>query len=195
MDWFSDTFEYSDERSKLIEKLTLECPEFNHLIGTAMFAIRGQNQPRLHGAPCHAFISLPRVQGPLAHYYRFLGTRYLHEGAEEAPPEGQPESMTEPDFLIIYDGPVVDTWPALKVESLFYHELCHIKQKEDEETGAPKFDEETGQPRLIIVPHDTEVFDGEIRRYGPELLELEQHLDAVVDGQKATHRRLKVVAR
>ena len=81
-----------------------------------------------------------------------------------------------PRFLVILDD---EYWKAATPkarEILVFHELCHVKQKQDR-YGAPRFDKD-GLPVYGLVGHDVESFTAEVARYGAHTDELARFIDA-----------------
>lgn len=177
MEYFADSYALNTDAQALIQRLRM-LPELGHTREARIVAIASQITPRLHGHDCRAFIAVPKIQGPLAHWFGWAL-------AQQCRPvlEGQ-----SPDYLIVFDAALWASMSTAQREMLMYHELLHLHAKEDHDTGAPKLDDE-GRPMLTIAPHDTEIFHAEIERYGPAALELDALLKAVVEGQRRVARQ------
>lgn len=172
MEYLPDSFALHEDAQAHVNRLRL-LPELGHTRQARLVCIGSQIQPRLHGHPCRAFICQPRAQGPLAPWFGWALSEFCR-------PLLKGES---PEFLIVVDAALWTSISPQQREALAFHELLHLRAKEDPETGVPKLDDE-GRPVLEIAPHDQEVFHAEIIRYGPALLELDPLLDAIVAGQR-----------
>lgn len=71
---------------------------------------------------------------------------------------------TMPDFLIIFNAFSAIGSSDRQFCRLSDHELTHCGQKMKD--GFPDFDKETCKPKFAMRPHDRELFDSEIRRWG-----------------------------
>jgi len=175
---FDDSYALAEEPQAIVERLITDLDEFGHLTKAFVVCVFSQRTPMLRGAPCAAFIGSPTVQGPFAWLFDWLIaslTVPLLDG-------------DAPDFLIIIDAAL---WPELDAERrerLMYHELCHLQPKESAEGSGIRLGRD-GRPILKVVPHDTEVFHAEVRKYGPELIGLEDHCIAIVEGSAAARER------
>jgi hypothetical protein len=185
---FADSFELAREAHAILTRLVASpsaCPEFSHLVEARILCVASQPTPIVRGAPCQAFICSPNVQvSPLKPLFTFLL-------AQLAAPLFEWQS---PDFVLIVDAAL---WPTLDDEHrerLIYHELCHIVAKVDEETGLEKRSQDDGRILLKLVPHDYEFFDAEVRRYGPDVCDLDRAAVAIADGHRAAQRRRLHVA-
>jgi len=179
---FADSYRLAKEPQALVERLRL-LPEFAHLRGSRIVCVFSERVPMLRGFPCAAFIGEPRVQGAFRPLFDWMVAQLCRPllGAED------------PEFLVIVDAAL---WPSLEKvqrERLVYHELCHLKAKENPETGEPRLHED-GRPQLQVVPHDVEIFEAEVARYGPEVCDLDALCTAIVEGQKRARKRAGAVA-
>lgn len=181
-EYFADSFALDKDAQALLNRLRL-LPELQHTKDARLVAIASQIEPRLHGAPCRAFICKPGVQGPLAPWFGWALAQFCRPLLEGA----------SPDFLIIFDAALWGSMNASQREALIYHELCHLRVKEDPDSGAPKLDDE-GRPILLVMPHDHELFEAEIRRYGPVALELDGLVAALRDGTEHVKRQRRVAS-
>lgn len=174
---FPDSFALHPAATATADRLIQESDDFEHLT-RARFAVVGSARTIMHhGAPAAAVVGSPRTQGAWGGLMGFC----LETLAS-------PRLDWEPaDFYVMVDAAVWDALDPLRQERLMYHELSHVVPRETE-FGEPQFDSE-GRPRLKFVPHDCEVFDAELRRYGPEVVGIESTLDAIVDGAADAKRR------
>lgn len=177
MDYLPDSFALHPDAQAHVARLRL-LPELHHTRQARLVCIGSQIQPRLHGHPCRAFICQPRVQGPLAPWFGWALSEFCRPLLEGEAPE----------FLIVLDAALWASYSPKQREALAFHELFHLRAKEDPDTGVAKLDE-FGRPVLEIAPHDHELFSAEIERYGPELLELDPLLAAIIAGQKRHAQR------
>lgn len=166
-----DSYRYAIDAQAILGKLVLERAEFGHLAQARILCLFSERQPVLHGNPCEAHIGAPSVQGPYAWLFDWLLERFLAE-----PLEGQ--SL---DYLVLIDAALWPSKSALEQERLIYHELCHLQPKEDTQGRGIRLGND-GRPLLKVVPHDIEAFHEEIRRYGPEVCEIQDACVAIADG-------------
>lgn len=178
MQHLQDTFSLAVEPLRLAARLVSACDEFLHLSHARIPILFSQRTLSLHGAPCAAFIGIPKVQGP----FRVL-FEWCVAGLVAPVLDGE-----DPDFLILVDIAIWESLDAERRERLVYHELKHVVVREDE-YGVPRLNKETGDPMLKLVPHDIEAFDDEIRRYGPDIVGIETTCEAIVQGFDAAQRR------
>jgi hypothetical protein len=174
---FPDTFALHADSQALIARLRL-MDAFAHLREIRIAAIGSQNAVMLRGNPVRAWIGMPHVQGAMAAWHEWALAEFCRPLLEGL----------EPDFLMMVD---LALWAAASDEQrerLVYHELCHLRVKEDPETGLAKLDDE-GRPRIRVVPHDVEVFTAEVARYGPAVTELDELLAAVLEHSHRTKRK------
>jgi len=181
---FRDSFHLASEPQTIATRLIETCEEFLHIQEAAprIAVVFSERTVILRGSPCAAVIVEPRWQGPLSGMTEWLYAAFL------APVIDQEDV----DYLILVDRPQWDSLDAERRERLMFHELSHVVVHEDE-FGAPRRSRETGKPVLKLGPHDTEVFTAEILRYGPHVVDLEEHCHALVEGEaRARRRRFKV---
>lgn len=181
-EYLADSFALDKDAQALVTRLAM-LPELQHTREHHIVAIASQIEPRLHGHPCRAFICQPRVQGPLLPWFGWALAQFCRPLLKGA----------SPDFLIVFDAALWASMTAQQREALIYHELCHLSVKEDPESGAPKVGDD-GRVVLQVVPHDTEVFHAEIRRYGPVALELDGLVDALRDGTEHVKRQRRAAS-
>jgi hypothetical protein len=171
---FPDSFALAEGPQAGVALLITRLPEFAHLAHARIVCIFSERQLFLHGGPCAAFITTgTHTMGPCRHLVDWLLAGFV------APVLNQEDA----DFLILIDRPLWDGLDAERRERLLYHELCHVHAKEDE-FGSPKVGND-GRIQLKLVPHDAEVFNAELERYGPVVCDFDQTLAAAVEG----HRR------
>jgi hypothetical protein len=172
----------ADEAAAIADRLRQTVPGLHHLASCRIAWLAMPPPVMLRGWPCRACIAEPRVRGPLRVVFETLLDRWIGEEWD-----GQP-----PDYLVLVDrqawaelGAAEDG--ALRQERLVYHELSHVRQLEDK-YGAPVFADD-GRPRWRLAPHDTEVFDEEVRRYGVTICELDALEAALEDGDRRARVR------
>jgi Putative phage metallopeptidase len=177
---FPDSVTLAADPATIMERLLLEADDFEHIREAAprFLVLFSQRVLFLHGGQKAAVIIQPRWQGPLGMVAEFLVAQL-----------GRPVlDGQDPDYIIIID---IACWSALDPEGserLIFHELKHLAWMEDE-FGVGKRNQQTGKPMLKLVPHDIELFDAEMRRYGVEVCGAEDFLMAVVDGEANKRRR------
>lgn len=178
-----DSFSLAPEPQAIASRLVESYAEFGHLGDMRAACVWSREQPMLRGAPCAAFIGYPRVQGPFASLFAWCVQSLC------VPLFGE----DEPDFLIVFHQTL---WPMLdgeRQERLVYHELCHVLPRVDE-YGIPRLSQEDGRILLKLAPHDYEFFDNEVRRYGPDVCELDGAAVAIADGYRDAERRKRSAA-
>jgi hypothetical protein len=180
---FADSYSLAPEPQALVSQLVARCDEFAHLVDMRAACVWSEQQPMLRGAPCAAFIGYPRVQGPFSPLFAWCMATVCAPLFEQE----------EPDFLIIFDHALWPTLEGERQERLVYHELCHVVAREDE-YGQPRFSNDDGRVLLKLVPHDYEFFDQEVRRYGPDVCNLDGAAVAIADGYRAAERRNRSAA-
>lgn len=173
-----DSYALQDDAQALVARLVAELDEFSHLAQARIVCVSSARAPMLHGWPCAAFVVVPHVQGPLAHLFDWLVA-----GFTDAVLDGE-----DPDVLMLIDAAL---WPSLDAEGqerLIYHELCHIVPKEAADGSGIRLGRD-GRPLLTLRPHDAEVFNAELVRYGPAVVGIDDTVHAIVAGQKAAQAR------
>ncbi|MFU9814167.1 putative metallopeptidase [Acinetobacter radioresistens] len=71
-----------------------------------------------------------------------------------------------PKYLITLDARACQVMNDTDFCALVEHELYHIGQEKDEESGELLWSASTGLPRLYLRGHDVEEFHGVVERYG-----------------------------
>lgn len=125
---------------------------------TRVVCVLSDPVPVLRGAECAAFIAVPTVQGALHHLFE-------HFVVDLAAPVLEGEM---PDYLVLLHAELWPTLNAVQQERLIFHELLHVKARRDEITGAVRRNH-LGRVITRLIPHDYEVFDVELRRYGADV--------------------------
>lgn len=175
MEHFRDSFALAPDAQAFVGSLVASKPQLNHLTEARIVCVASQIRPRLHGADCNAFIiHAQRLQGPLRDYCLWLMAMFQEPVA----------GLEGADFLVIIDAAIWSGLDARRRERLMFHELRHIQLVEDAETGAPRMDTE-GRPLMKLVPHDYEIFDDELREYGPVTCDVDGLAEALVEGHRA----------
>lgn len=185
MQHFEDSFALASEPQAIAARLTADCEELQHVKEAAprIAVFFSQRALFLHGGQKAAVIIAPRWQGPLGLMAGFLLAQACAPLLE----------WEDPDFVILVDAAVWSSLDAERRERLMFHELSHVVWVEDE-FGVGKRNRETGRPIIKLGPHDCEIFDSELRRYGPEVVGIETTLQAIVEGAaEARRRRFTVV--
>lgn len=182
---FEDSFSLAPEPQRIAARLIEQCEEFTHVREAAprIATLFSQRALYLHGGQRAAVIIAPRWQGPLGMFAAFLVAQACAPVLD----------WEDPDFVVMFDAAV---WSALdeeRRERLVFHELSHVVVVEDE-FGVPRRNRETGKPLIKLGPHDCEIFDSELRRYGPEVVGIETTLQAIVEGAALAKRRKLRVA-
>lgn len=177
---FSDTITHAAEPASIAARLIDSAEELSHLqeAQPLLLVLFSQRTLILHGGPCAAVIIQPRWQGPLGIVAECLLAEF-----------GRPVlEGNDPDYVIVVDIAIWASLDAERRERLMFHELTHLQVVEDE-FGVKKRNKQTGKPMLKLVPHDVELFESEMRRYGVEVCNAEDFLIAVVDGEARRKRR------
>lgn len=177
MQQFSDSFALAVAAQAVTTHLIATLDEFAHLSDARIACVFSERVPMLRGTPCHAFIGQPTVQGPFSPWFEWSLAQFCVELFAGEPP----------DFVMMIDRAVWDSESLERRERLMYHELCHVVSREDEFGVAKMADD--GRPLLKIVPHDYEFFDAEVRRYGPDVCNLDRAAIALADGFRAEQER------
>ena len=176
---FDDSYALNADAAVIARQLIESISMFAHLGEARILYISSQRQPMLHGHPCQAFVAEPRVQGPFRPLFDWM---LAGLGADVFEQE-------EPDLVVMIDAALWQSFDAEHREWLVYHELRHVEQKCDPETGLPKFSKEDGRPMLRIVSHDAEFFFDEVERYGPDTTGQVEATIALASGGEAASRR------
>ena len=153
-------------------RLVQTVPELEHIKSARIAWLFTLDELKLGGGQKAAIISTPTVQGNLRKLFEW----FLDEMTAEL------FDGDAADFLVRVSVGAWESIDAIRRERLVFHELCHLVHAEDR-YGAPLFDDE-GRPALKLVPHDTEVFHEEIRRYGVEVVGLKEHVAAIEEGER-----------
>lgn len=182
MQHFDDSIALAVEPRQIAERLIESCEEFSHLqeAEPLLLMLASQRAIVLRGARCNAVVCLPRWQGPLGLVAAWLVAQF---GAVQF--DG---AALDPDFILVFDAAVWSSLDAVGRDRLVFHELKHIQPQEDE-FGVIRRSKETGKPLLKLVPHDTELFDDELVRYGVEVCNAEHTAHAIVEGEARKRRR------
>ena len=170
-----DSFARHDEAQAILENLIREDSTFAHLVDARIVAIGSQQTPMLNAWPVEAWIAAPKVQGVFRGFFEWALSQLA------APVTSVPE------YVVMVD---VATWgskTAEEQERLLFHELCHVIVREDE-NGVPKCHRD-GRMMLRLRPHEFEFFDAEVRKYGPEVCQVEQAASGIADGHRAAQAR------
>lgn len=180
MKQFPDSYRVLPEARELAARLIGSVPHFGHLSDCRLLVVASERQPVLHGHPCQAFVAQPHVQGPFSWLFAWLLASFARDQFR----------WEDPDFVIVIDAALWSSYDDAHREWLVYHELRHVEQRTEAETGIPKFSKEDGRPMWRLVPHDAEFFFDEVERYGPEIT---GHVEATValasGAQAAADRR------
>lgn len=154
---------------------------FSHLAQMRYVCMFSERTVMLRGWPCNAFICDPKVQGALGPLFQWMLATAVSRVLE----------MDEPEYLVMIDAAIWPGLDALEQERLMFHELRHLRARENE-YGVPKLDPE-GRPMLRLVPHDIEVFEDEVAYYGPTICGIQDALPAIAEGLAVEKRsRLKI---
>lgn len=148
-------YRFSKDAQAVMRRLQL-LDLFRHTRHARLVCLESDPDVRLHGHPARAIVGEPRVQGPWKGVFEAAIADLCHPVVGSAGPE----------FVILISA---DYWAASSKtarERLIFHELCHLRQKTDQ-FGVPRLHDD-GRPQLMVVPHDVESFDEEVRRYGPD---------------------------
>lgn len=176
---FADSFARLPAAEAIAARLIGAVPMFAHLREARILMVASQRAPVLHGHPCQAFVAAPRVQGPFKWFFDWMLAGFAAERFE----------WEEPDFVILFDAALWAGFDDEHQEHLVYHELRHIEQRTEAETGIPKFSKDDGRPMWRLVPHDAEFFFDEVERYGPEVTGHVEATVALASGAKAAAQR------
>lgn len=180
MQHLPDSVTLAAEPAAIVARLVAGCDEFAHVqeADPRLLVLFSQRVIPFRGGRAWAVIIQPRWQGPLGMVAEFLLAqlgRPVFEGED-------------PDYVVLVDAAI---WSALDAEGrerLMFHELSHLQAQEDE-WGAIRRSKETGKPLLKLVPHDVELFESEMRRYGVEVCHAEGFMHAIIDGEASRKRR------
>ncbi len=174
---FSDSYALAVAAQAIAAHLIATLDEFAHLGQARIACINSERQPMLRGAPCQAFIGIPSVQGPYAPWFEWTIAEFCRSLFAGEPP----------DFVVMLDRAVFDSLDDERRERLLYHELSHVVPRVDE-FDIPRVGQD-GRLLLKLIPHDYEFFDAEVRRYGPDVCDLEPAAVALADGFRAAEHR------
>lgn len=178
---FDDTVTLADEPQAIAARLIDACDEFAHLkeADPQLLVLFSQRTLFLHGGQKAAVIVQPRWQGPLGMVAEFLIAQL-----------GKPRfgAALDPDYLVIVDAAIWASLDAERRERLMFHELSHLVAQETE-FGVMRRSNTTGKPLLKLAPHDVEIFDAEIVRYGVDVCGVEQLPTVIVEGEARKRRR------
>lgn len=181
----ADRFALADEPQLILTAQILERSELAHLADARIACIFDHASPlMLRGTACAAFVAQPSVQGPLAAWFEWTMADFCRLVVGDDGPE----------FVILFDAAWWQLLEPIGRERLVYHELLHVAPLFDE-NGVEKLRRD-GRPLLHLVPHDRELFDLELLRYGSATCG-HGDLGAVVkEGDaNAARRRMTVVRR
>jgi hypothetical protein len=176
----ADTISLAAEPQTLAARLIAADDEFQHLkeAGPRLLFLFSERAIVFRGGLAAAVIIEPRWQGPLGMVAEFLVSQLV---------ERQDGAALDPDYVVIVDASNWRSLNAERRERLMFHELSHLVAREDE-FGVVRRGQD-GRPLLKLVPHDYEVFDSEIRRYGIETVGCEAIAPAIVEGEARKRRR------
>jgi hypothetical protein len=181
MNIFADTYRLALIPQALAGKLIADADvPFRHLSRAKVVCVFSERALMLTGLARPAIVYPPTCQGGSApkNFYEWAL-------AMLAAPLFNGEL---PDFVIYFDRAIWDGLDDVRRERLVFHELKHIQQKTDD-YGSPKFHRDTGEPILTLVPHDTELFDDELLRYGVEVCGAGHTAIAIAEGEAALRAR------
>lgn len=181
MQHLDDSVSLADEPRTLAARLIASFDEFTHLheADPLLLFLFSERAIPFRGGLAAAVIIEPRWQGPLGLVAEFL---FAQLGAPQL------GAALDADYVVIVDASIWRSLDAERRERLMFHELSHLVAREDE-FGVVRRSKETGKPLLKLVPHDYEVFDSEIRRYGVETCGVEAIAHAIVQGETQKKRR------
>lgn len=180
MKHFDDTITLAAEPATIAERVILEFEEHGYVREAAprLLFLFSQRTLFLHGGQKAAVIVQPRWQGPLGMVAEFMLAQL-----------GRPVlDGLDPDYVVIADIAIWNGLDAERRERLISHELSHLQPQQDE-FGCVRRSKETGKPLLKLAPHDVELFESEMRRYGVEVCGAEDFVMAVVNGEANRKRR------
>lgn len=132
---------------------------------------------RLGGFPKRAIVGEPRVQGP----WKGIFEAAIADLCEPV------VGIAGPEFVILINAGIWSSSSTEDRERLIFHELLHLRQKTDQ-FGVPRLHDD-GRPQLQVVPHDHEVFNLEVERYGVELTGLAPLIQAINKSATRASRR------
>lgn len=178
---FDDSITLAADPLTIATRQMAEFEEFEHLneAKPVLLVLFSQRTIVFRGGRCAACIIQPRWQGPLGMVAEVL---LAHFGAPQL------GASVDPDYVILVDAPIWSVLEDEQRERLMFHELKHLAPQEDE-FGVIRRSKMTGKPLLKLVPHDYELFEAEILRYGIEVCGAESAATAIVEGEKAKRRR------
>lgn len=181
MQHFDDSVSLAAEPQAIAARLIETFEEFAHLqeAEPLLLYLFSQRALVVRGALAGACVCLPRWQGPLGLVAAWLIAQF---GAVQF------GAALDPEFIVLFDAPIWSSLDAVGRERLVFHELKHIQPQENE-FGVIRRSKETGKPLLKLVPHDTELFDDELVRYGVEVCGAEHTAHAIVEGEARKRRR------
>ena len=99
----------------------------------------------------------------------------------------------EPEIVIICDAEAWSTSGGLRKTALIYHELAHVVQKENRNSGLPMFDKQTGRPVYELQDHDVEEFYDVAAKFGDALGGIERLHRAANFGEKVSINTIKQI--
>jgi hypothetical protein len=171
----SERFELAADPQGILERQRAERPELSHLSDAKVVCIFTAVTPLLlRGWPCYAFVAQPTVQGPMRSWFDWLVEAFCYPVLQG----------DEPEFVILFDANLWAEMTEERRDRLVYHELLHIQTRNDEH-GVPRFIR--GKLALRLVPHDRELFDAELLRYGAKAIGHGDLAGVIRDGE--TSRR------
>lgn len=173
MEQFADSFALAEAPQAIAGRLIADELEFAHLGLARIACIFSERALFLHGGQANAIIAVPTyMQGPLRHLVGWLLTEFVAPLFERE----------EADFLILFDRAIWDGLDPTRQERLVYHELLHVAARENEH-GTPKLGQD-GRPMLKLRPHDAELFNAELVRYGVDVCDAVDTAIAIADGER-----------
>jgi len=176
---FPDSYALAVAAQAITAHLIRSLDEFAHLGEARIACMFSERAVMLRGSPCNAFIGTPSVQGPFSPWFEWAIAQFCVSLFD-----GEPA-----DFVMMIDRAIFESLDEERRERLMYHELCHVVPREDE-FGIAKLGDD-GRLLLRLVPHDYEFFDAEVRRYGPDVCDLDRAAIAIADGHRASQERRK----
>lgn len=181
MQHLDDSVTIAAEPKAIAARLIAHLEEFSHLkeADPLVLYVFSERAIPFRGALAAAVILEPRWQGPLGLVAEFLVAQLLRQ---------QEAAALDPDYVVIVEASNWRSLDAERRERLIFHELSHLVAREDEFRCVRRH-KDTGKPLLKLVPHDYEVFDQEIRRYGIETVGVEAIAPAIVEGEARKKRR------
>lgn len=115
---------------------------------------------KLAGMLIEAYPELAHIKGARVEYlWRRKGTKNKGQLVYGtcARVTGREEFLTDNDFAITLAANWCTGLSYYEIEALLYHELCHIGQE---------IEEESGEAKTVLVGHEFEGFTSEMNRYG-----------------------------